>query len=258
MIQHVLIDLAGVLYSGGQALPGARDALARLQAAGCSCRFLTNTTRSTCAEVIAQLQKMGFAIPEEAVFSAPLATRARLLADGLRPMLLVHPGLLPEFDGIPQDAPNAVVVGDAGEALNYARLNSAFRLLMQGAPLLAMGRNRYFQDVDGLSLDQGPFVCALEEAAGIEAEVLGKPAKAFFDSVLRDLQARPDEAIMIGDDLVADIQGAQEAGIPAILVRTGKYRPADGEDPHIRPAQIADDFARAVDWLLAQRESADV
>lgn len=61
---------------------------------------------------------------------------------------------------------------------------------------------------------------------------------------------------MIGDDLVADIQGAQEAGIPAILVRTGKFRPA--EDSRIRPAQIADDFATAVDWLLAQRESTGV
>ncbi len=63
---------------------------------------------------------------------------------------------------------------------------------------------------------------------------------------------------MIGDDLVADIQGAQEAGISAILVRTGKFRPADAEDPRIRPAQIADDFATAVDWLLTQRESTGV
>lgn len=157
MIRFALIDLAGVLYSAGEALPGAREALTRLQAAGLTCRFLTNTTRSTRAQVVGQLQKMGFAIPEDAIFSAPLATRERLLTGGLRPMLLVHPALLPEFDGIPQDAPNAVVVGDAGDSFSYGRLNSAFRLLMQGAPLLAMGRNRYFQDVDGLSLDQGPF-----------------------------------------------------------------------------------------------------
>lgn len=96
---------------------------------------------------------------------------------------------------------------------------------------------------------------ALEEAAGVEAEVFG-PTKAFFDSVLGQLHAEPTQAIMIGDDLVADIQGAQEAGIPAILVRTGKFRPA--EDSRIRPAQIADDFATAVDWLLAQRESTGV
>ncbi|WP_211218715.1 hypothetical protein RG903_14665 [Thermithiobacillus tepidarius DSM 3134] len=153
----MLIDLAGVLYSGAQPLPGAREALARLQAAGLSCRFLTDTTRSTRAQVAAQLQQMGFAIAENTIASAPLATRARLLAGSLRPMLLVHPHLLPEFDGIPKEKPNTVVVGDAGGSFSYGRLNSAFRLLLQGAPLLAMGRNRYFQDVDGLSLDQGPF-----------------------------------------------------------------------------------------------------
>jgi HAD superfamily hydrolase (TIGR01458 family) len=100
-------------------------------------------------------------------------------------------------------------------------------LLLVGAPLLAIASNRYFKDFDGLSLDAGPFIAALEYAAQVEANVFGKPAPAFFDAVLADLGAAPDETVMIGDDVEADVNGALAVGLQAILVRTGKYRAGD-------------------------------
>jgi len=56
---------------------------------------------------------------------------------------------------------------------------------------------------------------------------------------------------MIGDDLRDDVQGAQVCGIPGILVRTGKYRPADETAPGERPALIVNDFPAAVEAILA-------
>ncbi|HSA27909.1 MAG TPA: hypothetical protein P5159_15355, partial [Phycisphaerae bacterium] len=41
----VLLDLEGVLYVGGYPLPGAREALLSLRAAGIPMRFVTNVTR---------------------------------------------------------------------------------------------------------------------------------------------------------------------------------------------------------------------
>ena len=44
-----------------------------------------------------------------------------------------------------------------------------------------------------------------------------KPSKAFFDGCLVSLVGiRPDECIMIGDSLTADIAGGVNAGIPTI------------------------------------------
>lgn len=251
----VLIDLAGVLYEGDQGLPGAAPALRRLQGAGLGVRYLTNTTRATRPDVVELLHRLGFPIVAEEIFSAPLAARALLETRGLRPFFVIHPGLLPDFDGVETQAPNAVVVGDAGAAFDYGSLNQAFRLLMAGAPLIAMGRNRYFKEEGGLSLDMGPFVAALEYAAGVEAEVVGKPAPAFFHAALADMECRSEAAWMIGDDLQADIGGAQAAGLRAILVRTGKFRPEDEEDARIRADHVADDFAAAVDWILARTAS---
>ncbi|MGQ0657442.1 MAG: TIGR01458 family HAD-type hydrolase [Chromatiales bacterium] len=248
-LKAVLIDLSGVLYVGDEALPGAVAALERLRAAKLTVRFLTNTTRSPRSAILKKLAQMGFAVDSEEIFTAPMATRKLLAQRGLRPHYLVHPDIESEMG--PRDTdPNAVVMGDAGPYFTYDRLNQAFRLLMKGLPLIVMARNRYFKERDGLSLDMGAFVSALEYSAGVKAEVVGKPAKPYFDTVLRDVGTSAEEAVMIGDDLHDDIEGAQQAGIAGVLVRTGKYRPEDERDPSVCPALTVNDFPAAVDRLL--------
>ena len=199
-----------------------------------------------------QLLSIGFAVTENEVITGALAARRILQRRGLRPHLLVHPQLLPEFDGIATHQPNAVVVGDAAEGFSYAAMNAAMRVLLDepGTPLIAIARNRYFRAADGLCLDAGPYVAALEYAAGVRAELTGKPAPAIFRAALDDLETRPDQAAMIGDDIESDILGAQAIGLRGILVRTGKYRPSDeaGEKP--RADVVVDDFyAAAMDLI---------
>lgn len=252
MLRGVLLDLSGVLYAGDHILPGAGEALERLRAAGFPVRYITNTTRSTRRETVERLAAMGLAVVASEVFSAPLAARSLLEERALRPLLIVHPRLEPEFDGLDTRDPNAVLVGDAGEAFTYARLNAAFRLLLDGAPLLAMARNRYFRDGEALSLDAGPFVAALEYAAGTQAEVIGKPSRAFFLSAARDFACRPEQVVVVGDDVDADVVGARAAGMQGILVRTGKYRSGD-EALLPDGAVLRDDVGAAVDWIVQHR-----
>lgn len=250
--ENILIDLAGVLYDGDAAIPGAADALARLRAAGCGICFVTNTTRRTRAVLVERLTALGFDIAAGEVLTAARAAQALVAREGLTPHLLIHPDLAPEFGGSPAGEPDAVVVGDAGDAFTYTNLNRAFRVLMasDSPRLIAMGDNRYFAEGETLSLDMGPFVHALAYAAGIEPEVVGKPAAPFFEAALHQIGAEPGDAVMIGDDIAGDVGGAQDAGLAGILVRTGKYRPRDERDPGIRPTHVADDFAAAVDWIL--------
>jgi HAD superfamily hydrolase (TIGR01458 family) len=141
------------------------------------------------------------------------------------------------------------VIGDYAERWTFASLNRAFRCLMADPPpaLVALGMTRYWQAEDGLRLDTGPFVAALEYATGRQAIVLGKPAKPFFDSALEQLGVSAAAACMIGDDIRGDIGGAQAAGIRAILVQTGKFRPAD-LDGDIEPAAVLPSFAGLRGW----------
>ena len=247
-VKAVLVDLSGVLYVGDAALPGAAQALLRLRAHVPSIRFLTNTTRSSRTSILKKLAAMGIAVEPDEVYTAPLATRQLIAQRGLRPHYLVHPDIEAEMGASDPD-PTAVVIGDAGPFFTYDRLNQAFRLLMRGLPLIVMAKNRYFKESDGLSLDMGAFVAALEYSSGAQAEVVGKPALPFFQAALRDAGAQADNTVMIGDDLHDDIEGAQRAGVAGILVRTGKFRPEDEQDENVRPALIVDHFPAAVDAL---------
>lgn len=249
-VRGVLIDLSGVLYIDDQPIPGAVDALLTLRRSGLPLHFLTNTTRSPRARIVTSLQHMGFAVEADEIQTAVLATRHVVKQRSLRPHYLVHPDIIDEV-GCSHADPNVVVLGDAGPHFTFAALNEAFRLLMRGCQLMAMARNRYFKESDGLTLDMGAFVSALEFSAGVSAEVVGKPAAAFFQSALDQLGIAPEQAVLIGDDLSDDIGGAQAVGIPGILVRTGKFRAGDDAHPHIQPFRVADNFATAVRDLLA-------
>jgi HAD superfamily hydrolase (TIGR01458 family) len=249
MIEGILLDLSGVLYVGQQPIRGAVEAIVHLRQTQLPMRFVTNTTRSTRAMVIQHLGNMGFEIDESEVYTAPSAARDYLRLQGLSPYLLVHPNLEAEFSDLVTTEPNAVLIGDAGDAFTYAHMNRAFRLLMTGAPLIAMGRNRYFQEADDLSLDAGPFVQALEYAVGTEAIITGKPAPEFFQAAVASLGCEPDQTVMVGDDVEADVNGATAAGLKGVLVRTGKYRAGDETRLESEAAVTLPDISAFVDWL---------
>lgn len=180
MLRGLFLDLSGVLYEGSQPLPGAVDAVRQLQQSSLQLRFVTNTSRKNRQQILADLAAMGFAIEPEQLFTAPAAAASWIREHKRHPFLLVHPDIRCEFDSASASDPDAVVIGDAENDLNYQKLDIAFRLLMEGAPLIAIGDNRYFKAEGKLHLDAGPFVRALEYAAGVEAIVTGKPSVAFF------------------------------------------------------------------------------
>lgn len=227
MVKAILFDISGVLYEDTVPIVGAVDAINQLQYTGTPLRFVTNSSRSTEAMILTALQKMGFAINDAQVFTAPGAIKRFLQTNNLRPYCLIHPDLEAEFTDFDQLNPNAVVVADAAERFDYNSLNRAFELLVEGAPLIGIGRNRYFKRNGKLCLDAGPFIQALEYAAGVEAQIMGKPAAEFFMAAVNSVGCKPEEVLMIGDDAEADVEGALKVGLQACLVQTGKYRQGD-------------------------------
>lgn len=251
MAKGVLLDLGGVVYTGGQVLPGAVDAIDRLRAAGLPLRFVTNVTSRPRRGLLRKLRDMGLDVAAGDVFMPGVAARDYLQKHKLTPHLLVADGLEEDFAGLGEGPPNAVVIGDAGEKFNYHSLNGAFRLLAAGAPLLALAGNRVYRDADGrLSLDTGAFVKALEYAGDTEAVMLGKPAAGFFRAAAADMGLAPGDVAMVGDDAEFDVAAAIGAGFEGVLVRTGKYEAGAENRISPKPTAVVDDIAAAVDWVL--------
>lgn len=250
MIKGVLLDLSGTIYVGDEVQPRALVAVQRLHAEKIPMRYITNCSRNSRKEILHKLLDMGFAVSEEEIFTAPMAVQAFLREHKLSPWLLVHPAIEEEFKEFSGVSPDAVVLCDAAEAMSYTNLNQAFRILTKGACLLAVGDNRYFKEADGMSLDAGPFIRALEYAADCEAVVLGKPSPVFFHSAAAQLGCRPEEILMVGDDVFADVNGALKAGMKAALVQTGKYQPGDEQKIAAPGACVCSDLLDAVQGIL--------
>ena len=251
-VEALLLDLSGVIYVQDEAVPGAAEALEQLREAGLRVRLVTNTTMRPRRSILERLDRLGIETdPAELLTPATLARRRCEEAGYDSVALVVLDELREDLEGLEESGGgvDAVIVGDLGDRWDYQVLNRAFRWLIEGAELIALQKNRYWETAEGLSLDAGPFVAALEYAVGREAEVVGKPSPAFFELALGDLGVSADRAAMVGDDVEADVGGALDAGIAGILVRTGKYREEDVRASGIEPTATVDSIADVPDLI---------
>ncbi|XP_058027054.1 haloacid dehalogenase-like hydrolase domain-containing protein 2 isoform X3 [Ahaetulla prasina] len=222
VIKAVLVDLSGTLHIEDSAVPGAQEALKKLRSAPVTIRFVTNTTKECKQDLLERLKKLEFDIKEDEIFTSLTAARNLLEQKKVRPLLMVEENALHDFtarrqmniiypllngarcfqgvlQSIDTSHPNAVVIGLAPDQFNYQTMNRAFRLVLDGAPLIAIHKARYYKKKDGLALGPGPFVTGLEYATDQKATVVGKPERTFFLEALRGTNCGPEEAIMIGD-----------------------------------------------------------
>ena len=188
-MRGILLDIDGVLHVSMQPIAGAADTLRWLDQHGYRTCFVTNTTTASRATLAQRLVAIGLPLTEQHLLTAPVATAnyIRQHYPGKRCWVLSKGDTEADFAGIDLVAAHAeiVVMGGAEELLTYEAMNAAFRMLMEGAVLLAMHTNLYWRTREGLRLDSGPYVHALELATGKRATVLGKPARLFFEQALQ-------------------------------------------------------------------------
>ena len=245
-IETVLLDLDGTLYVGSQVVPGAPEAVRWLRDQGLTVRFTTNTDSVTPAALADRLERFGFQTSEDELVT-PVAVAARLVASvpGVRVLAVAADGvrqLLAGFLVGPGEPATHVLVADPSYGATYDDLDAAFRALRAGAELVATQVNRVALRDDGEHLDTGGWVRLLEYATGRTARVLGKPSPEFFTATLDALGRGPETALVVGDDLEADVGGGRAVGAATVLVRSGKgdRRPSAGAGPDAVVDSVAD------------------
>lgn len=253
----IFFDLDGVLYEGERAIDGAAAVVSWSKELSIPHLFLTNTSSRPRTTLVEKLASFDIDTNINEFLTPPVATVQWLKQNHANACITLF---IPEatkeefhefniYDGSSTKNIDALIVGDLGTGWGFATLNRAFTLLMNNpdAELIALGMTRYWRSDNGLQLDAGPYVKALEYATGRAPLVLGKPALGFFEAGLKLLNCSPDDAIMIGDDIRGDIEAAQNAGIRAILVKTGKYKPEDLKQ-NITPDAVINSIAGFPDW----------
>jgi HAD superfamily hydrolase (TIGR01458 family) len=259
----VLLDIDGVLHVSGEPVPGAPEAVERLRADGHRLRFVTNNTTRARAALAADLNAIGVRVDEDEIETTALAAARLLEGRRVLPLTLeaVHGDLARHVELVERDA-DAVLVGGADETdepertFAWHRLDRAFAELEGGARLVCLHRNRWWQTASGPKLDSGTVVAGLEYAAGVEAEVVGKPSATYFEAALAALGADPVETVMVGDDVEADVSAAKRLGLHGVLVRTGKFREASLAAADPAPDAVLDSVAELPGYLARRAESA--
>ena len=251
----ILLDIDGVLHVSGEAIRGGPEAVRQLRENGHRLRFVTNNTTQSHRALAGELRDLGFELDDEELQTTALAA-ARELA-GKRVLALTMAAVLEDLEAVElvgEDA-DAVLLGGADETdetnrvFSYMNLARAFAELEAGADLYCLHRNRWWQTSRGPLLDAGCFVAGLEYACEVEATVLGKPSPAYFAAAVAALDAEPELTWMVGDDLDADVAGAQRFGLRTALVRTGKFRPDELERSTISPDVVLSSVADLPRWL---------
>jgi glycerol 3-phosphatase-2 len=247
----LLFDLDGVVYIGGNAIPGAPEALRRAQQAGAHVAYVTNNASRTPAAVAALLEGMGAPVTEADVVTSAQAA-ARLLADRLPPRSKVlvigatalslavrERGLVPVLSAA--DKPAAVVQG-YGPGIDYSRLAEGGIAVRAGALFVATNADSTIPTAHGTAPGNGSLLQVIEHATGTAPVVAGKPEPPLHrESVIRTGAKHP---LVIGDRLDTDIEAAFNTETDSLLVLTGVDNPrtATLAPPHRRPTYIAENL----------------
>src|SRR5688572_12814939 len=227
-----LIDMDGVIYRGNELIPGADRFIANLCDADVPFLFLTNNSQRTRRDVATKLERLGIDVEERHVFTCAMAT-ARYLArqkPGGTAYVIGEGGLLNALHAngysIVDRDPDYVVVGE-GRTINFEMVESALRMILAGAKLVATNLDRNCPTAKGMRPGCGALVALLEVASGTKAFSVGKPSPIMMRAARKELGLSAAQTIMIGDTMETDILGGVEMGYHTILVLSGGTRRED-------------------------------
>lgn len=245
-----MLDLDGVVYVGGDAVPGAVQALAAARSAGTRLAFITNNAARTPGTVAAHLVELGVdARAADVVTSAQAAARllAERLGAGGRVAALGAEGLL---SALREQGLSPVAVEEEADALatGYGP-DVVWRDIMRAAVRVRDGLWWVASNTDGTiptpygeAPGHGVLVDLLRRFSGVDPVVAGKPARPLFEETIRRVGG--EHPLLVGDRLDTDIRGARAAGIPSLLVLTGVTGLPElvGAGADERPTYVAEDL----------------
>lgn len=230
-----LIDMDGVMYRGKELIGGADRFINELRDNNVPFLFLTNNSQRTRRDVATRLRRMGMPVEESHIFTCAMAT-ARFLAQQ-KPhgtaYVIGEGGLLQALHhngySIVDHDPDYVVVGE-GRAFNFEMIETAVRMIMAGAKLVATNPDPNCPTHFGLRPGCGAIVAMLETATGRKAFSVGKPSPVMMRMARNELGLGTSQTVMIGDTMETDILGGVQMGYQTILVLSGGTR--GDEVPH--------------------------
>jgi NagD protein len=253
-VESWLTDMDGVLVHEGQPVPGAPEFINKLRESGRRFLVLTNNSIYTARDLQARLNRMGFDVPEHAIWTAALAT-AQFLGNqrpGGTAYVIGEAGLttaMHEVGYILTDfSPDYVVLGET-RTYSFEAITRAVRLINDGARFICTNPDPTGPSTEGALPAAGSVAAMISKATGVEPYFVGKPNPMMMRSALNTIEAHSETTAMIGDRMDTDVLCGLEAGLDTILVLTGISTRAEAERYPYRPSRIINSVADLMDEI---------
>ncbi|WP_433058086.1 HAD-IIA family hydrolase [Dactylosporangium sp. CS-033363] len=251
-IESWLTDMDGVLVHEGVPVPGAPEFVNRLRSSGKPFLILTNNSIYTARDLQARLRRIGFDVPESAIWTSALATAEFLNTQrpGGTAYVIGEAGLttaMHEVGYILTDTePDYVVLGET-RTYSFEAITQAIRLVNDGARFICTNPDATGPSNEGALPACGAVAALISKATGIEPYFIGKPNPMMMRSALNSIDAHSETTAMIGDRMDTDVLCGLEAGLETILVLSGISTAADVERYPYRPSRIIPSVAQLID-----------
>jgi NagD protein len=253
-VESWLTDMDGVLVHEGQPVPGAPEFIGRMTTSGKPFLVLTNNSIYTARDLHARLARMGFDVPETAIWTSALAT-AQFLDDqrpGGTAYVIGEAGLTTALHDIgyilSNQEPDYVVLGET-RTYSFEAITTAIRLINGGARFIATNPDATGPSNEGALPACGSVAALISKATGVEPYFIGKPNPMMMRSALNTIDAHSETTAMIGDRMDTDVVSGLEAGLHTVLVLSGVTTAAMADRFPYRPSRIVDSVADLVDEL---------
>ena len=247
-----LTDMDGVLVHEGVPVPGAPEFVSRMKESGKPFLVLTNNSIYTPRDLQARLNRMGFDVPEQSIWTSALAT-AQFLGDqrpGGTAYVIGEAGLTTALHAVgyvlTDYSPDYVVLGET-RTYSFEAITKAIRLIDSGARFIATNPDATGPSHEGALPAAGSVAAMISKATGVEPYFVGKPNPMMMRSALNRIGAHSESAAMIGDRMDTDVLCGLEAGLHTILVLTGIATKADVERFPYRPSRVISSVADLLD-----------
>jgi 4-nitrophenyl phosphatase len=223
----LIVDMDGVLYRGGRAMPGLRDFFSLLE--GRPFVLLTNNSTVSAVECAAKLGRMGVEVPASAILTVAEATSRYLAASyrgGSTALVLASPVVKEAvaragLEIVAEGREAEVVVMGLDPGFTYGALSEVVRLVAQGAVLVATSLDPVLLTESGVVPGTGALVAAVRACVEVTPVCVGKPSAAMFEIASSLIGVPPGESLVVGDNLASDIVGGAAAGALTALLLSG-------------------------------------
>ena len=234
-----IFDMDGTIYLGGIPFEFAKQFIKKIRASGKQILFFTNNASHTSSFYFKKLSRLGFEPSEKEIMTAGDVTFEFLNRHrkGASVYLVATDELTEEYrkkginvlNGKNDSALRSadIVVTSFDTSLTYEKLNTACRLIRNGAEYISTHPDLNCPTEEGSIPDSGAIAALVTASTGVTPTFFGKPYKETVEMITEYTGYSTDELCIFGDRLYTDIALGKSFGVTACLVLSGETKQRD-------------------------------